>query len=128
MRKITPPISNEAKAYNVVACLRKRQRWHHVASRSLQVLFDQIQGAAELCEPGGFEYLRVRRRIGPMSPPSADILTWSHGISMSKGCAHKSWVARRISHPLIHHPGRIVCRICRLCPSFPAGMVPVDQG
>ena len=120
MRKITPPISNEAKAYNVVACLRKRQRWHHVASRSLQVLFDQIQGAAELCEPGGFEYLRVRRRIGPMSPPSADILTWSHGISMSKGCAHKSLGAASHFTRLQSLDRGLFVGFAALYPGFPA--------
>jgi hypothetical protein len=49
--KITPPIADEAKAHDIFACRRKRERRHHVAPRPLQVLLDEVQGAPEVREP-----------------------------------------------------------------------------
>jgi hypothetical protein len=57
VHKIAPPISDEAKAHDIVVRLRSvillknRQRWHHVAPRPLQVLLDEVQGAPEVREP-----------------------------------------------------------------------------
>ena len=80
MGKVAPPISNETKGHDILDVRRQGERWHHVASRSLQMALDEIQCAAEVCQRAGFSQHRVRREIRPMPTPSADI-PLLHGIS-----------------------------------------------